>query len=451
MRTPEPFRLPHPRRPRRRFHVRPVARRLAAATLVLALGALPLSAVQRFPRPDFASGYEPPALAVPAPRAPIWDLLDGALLAVALGLAAHLALRSRSRRGLVGLAFFSLLYFGFARRGCICAVGAIQNLALGWADPAYAIPLSAVVFFALPLLAALFFGRVFCAAVCPLGALQELVLWRPLRLPAWLNHTLSLLPWGFLGIALLFAATGAGFPICRWDPFVGLFRLGAPVSMALLGGGVLVLGLVVGRPYCRFVCPYGALLGLCSRVARRHATITPERCVQCRLCEEACPYGAIRRPQPSAAPEPRRTGARRLALIFVAAPAVVLAAGATGFASGVLLSHAHPRVKLALELHRPPAGSAPRNMTLEWETFLLSGETDDALSTGARRLQRRFAAGGALYGILLAAALCAKLTGLSIWRSRTDYEPDRALCFSCGRCFAYCPVGRKPRRTPSPP
>jgi ferredoxin len=409
--------------------------------------ALPSGAVQRFPRPDFKTDYVSPHLPLPGARGPMLEYLDVAVLAAALALAGWLALRRRSRRGLLLLTLFSLGYFGFWRRGCVCAVGAVQNLALGWADPGYAIPVTVIAFFVLPLLAALLVGRVFCAAVCPLGAVQEVILWRPIRTPAWLDHTLGLLPWAYLSVAVLFAATGAGFIICEGDPFVGLFRLGAPFHLAVAGGLFLVASLFIGRPYCRFACPYGALLGLLSRVSRRHVTITPEACVRCRLCEDACPHGAIRSPLPATAPETRATGVRRLALILAAVPLIAIAAAATGFVFGNHLSRAHPRVALALEIHRE-AAHAERPMSLEREAFFTSGLPTEALYDDARAIQGRFAVGGALLGALLALMFGAKLVGLSLWRSRTDYEPDRARCFSCGRCYAYCPVGRKPPETP---
>ena len=63
--------------------------------------------------------------------------------------------------------------------------------------------------------------------------------------------------------------------------------------MLVLGGVFLVLGIFVGRPYCRYLCPYGALLSVFSRYAWKSVSITPDRELDCGLCQEACPYGAI--------------------------------------------------------------------------------------------------------------------------------------------------------------
>ena len=150
-----------------------------------------------------------------------------------------------------------------------------------------------VAFFALPLLVTLFFGRTFCAAVCPLGAVQELTAVKSVRVPGWLDQSLGLIPFIYLGAAVLFAATGTAFLICRYDPYVAFFRLNGNANLVLFGMLLLGIGLFVGRPYCRYLCPYGALLGLLSRFSRWHVSIPPDKCINCRLCEDVCPYGAI--------------------------------------------------------------------------------------------------------------------------------------------------------------
>ena len=99
----------------------------------------------------------------------------------------------------------------------------------------------------LPLLFALLFGRVFCAAVCPLGAMQDVFVVKPLKLPPWLEQALGLLPYVYLGLAVLFAATGAGFVICRFDPFVSFFRLSGNVYILGLGACFLLVGMFIAR------------------------------------------------------------------------------------------------------------------------------------------------------------------------------------------------------------
>ena len=81
----------------------------------------------------------------------------------ASGVAVWLIYKQRSRRGLFWLSIFSLAYFGFWRKGCICAIGAPQNIILGLFDAGYTVPLTVIAFFALPLVVALFAGRAFCA------------------------------------------------------------------------------------------------------------------------------------------------------------------------------------------------------------------------------------------------------------------------------------------------
>ncbi|MBU0617984.1 MAG: 4Fe-4S binding protein [Planctomycetes bacterium] len=246
---------------------------------------------------DIGEDYVLPVVQRPLPRMDWQEAVDVGVLLAALGLSTWIVLKRRKRRELVLLAIVCLLYFGFYRQGCICPIGAIQNVVVALTDPHYAVSYFVIAFFLLPLVFAVLFGRAFCGGVCPLGAIQELVVLRPLHVPRRLDKALGWLKWVYLGLAIWFAAKPVetrDFLICRFDPFVGFFRFTGPLHMVLIGAGFLILGTFVGRAYCRYLCPYGAILSLFSRISWRGVTITPDKELECGLCAESCPYGAIK-------------------------------------------------------------------------------------------------------------------------------------------------------------
>lgn len=422
----------------------------AMAVLFLALSAGSVLAQARFPKPDFTSGYALPQEQQPAVEA-LWQTwADVGILFVALCVSAWLALVRRSRRGLFALAVFGAAYFGFVREGCICPVGSLQNVALALADPDYAAPIPVVLFFALPLLFALLFGRSFCAGVCPLGAVQEAVVLRPVRLPGWLERALGLLPHLYLALSLVFVVTGAGFLVCRYDPFVHLFRLGGPAHMVVFAFVLLAVGMFVARPYCRFLCPYGVLLGWLSRLSWRHLSITPDKCIQCRWCANACPYGALREAVPEPEPAAAEAARRKARRTWLALPLWIAIGAAAGAAAGPALSKAHTDVSLLAELR---AEDAAGKTDTSWPTraFRSGARTRAQLEQDVAGIRHRFVVGTALAGAFLGCVFGMRLAS-SFPRRRRDYEPDHAECVSCGRCFASCPREQlRLRRRDAPP
>lgn len=413
---------------------------IAMATFVLFTFAS--FAEQRFPPPDFSeTNHQLPLTTTPPPRAEWLQYLDVAVLAAGLAAALWFIYKQRSRRGLFWLGLFSLVYFGFWRKGCVCAIGAPQNIILGLCDPNYAVPLTVIAFFALPLMVALFAGRAFCAGVCPHGALQDLLLIKPVKVPGWLEHGLGVLPFIFLGFGLSFAATGTGFPICRYDPIVPIFRLNGPALLISLAALTLVLGLFVGRPYCRFLCPYGALLKLASLASKWRVRVTPDFCTQCQLCENSCPFGAMREPSPGNV-EPQRlaTERSRLGWLLLLVPLLVAGGAWLGATLAVSVSKLNPTVELAeryLQQQKSPVDygvMTPETLSLE------RAERDpEALLKSATDLRRRFWWSCVIFSGWVGLVIGVKLASLSMRTKRTDFEPDRGTCFACARCFRSCP------------
>jgi ferredoxin len=394
---------------------------------------------QRFPKPEFSTGYEQPSTIVPEPRTLALEYFDVAVLLVVLSMASWLVLKKRSRQGVLWISLFTLAYFGFYREGCICSIGSIQNVTLSFADPNYAISLTALLFFILPLGFTLFFGRTFCAGACPLGAIQDVVIMKPISLPKWLNKTLGLIPYLYLSLAVLFAATGTDFIICRYDPFVGIFRMDAKFHMVVLGIAFLLMGMFVARPYCRFLCPYSVLLSWMSRFSRRHMTITPSKCIQCKLCANSCPFDAIDFPTNEKEVIKSGLGPKRFLTYAIVIPLWVALGVFVGAKSHTFLSKANPDVYLAeLLISNPEIKNDKDNIDVQ--TFLSSGKTLETLVKEAEVIREKFYIGSMIAGGFMGLVIGMTLLNTVVFRKRQDYEPHRGNCLSCARCMNYCPV-----------
>ncbi|MGD0156838.1 MAG: 4Fe-4S binding protein [Terracidiphilus sp.] len=155
------------------------------------------------------------------------------------------------------------------------------------------------------LLMSLLLKKAFCSWLCPVGTLSE-NLWqlgrrvfgRNLRLPRWVDIPLRGLKYLLLSF---FAFIIGGMSAKALDGFMATpYGLVADVKMlnffrdigvtaALVVGVLMLLSMLIQNFWCRYLCPYGALLGLASFMSPVKIRRDSEACIDCGKCARACP------------------------------------------------------------------------------------------------------------------------------------------------------------------
>ncbi len=155
-------------------------------------------------------------------------------------------------------------------------------------------------------------GRWICSHVCPFGLVQDLIYRIPFpkkivsfrgeRILRLLKYAVLLL----LVIVLPLFDTLVPY-FCKYlCPSGTLFgaiplTLSNPMLRGQIGAifwwkiGVLVcllvLSLLISRPFCRYLCPLGAIYGLFNRFALIGLTFDESTCIDCGACKSVCPMG----------------------------------------------------------------------------------------------------------------------------------------------------------------
>jgi polyferredoxin len=152
---------------------------------------------------------------------------------------------------------------------------------------------------------AFLFRKAFCSWLCPVGTFSEYlgklgkkVFGRNFHLPRWIDVPLRGLKYFLLGS---FVWAVASMPASAIAAFMrGPYGMVADVKMlnffrfigetGLIVLGILVLASVLVQNFwCRYLCPYGALLGLTSLFSPLRIRRNVETCIDCAKCARACP------------------------------------------------------------------------------------------------------------------------------------------------------------------
>ena len=78
-------------------------------------------------------------------------------------------------------------------------------------------------------------------------------------------------------------------------------------------------------------------------------------------------------------------------------------------------------------------------LSLELEAFYGQGDSIEGLTQRYEKVQADFKLYTTIAGALMGLVVAITLIGLSVKRTRKQYEIDHAACVGCARCFSYCP------------
>ncbi len=157
-------------------------------------------------------------------------------------------------------------------------------------------------------------GRSVCGWLCPFGLVQDLLFKIPFikkirKVPG--DRILKVLKYLILAIFVIIlpifvsGAFGQGDPyFCKYICPSGTLMAGWP--LILLNSGlraatgflftwksiiliiVIIISIIIYRPFCRWLCPLGAIYGMCNRISLYRYEIDHKKCTECGTCQRVC-------------------------------------------------------------------------------------------------------------------------------------------------------------------
>lgn len=146
----------------------------------------------------------------------------------------------------------------------------------------------------------------FCSWFCPIGTFSEWVwkigefrLGKNYQLPVWLDIPFRSVKYFLLGffVYIIFQMSVADIEEFLRSPYYRIAdvkmlyfftKMTSITAIVLLA--LVVLSFFTRNFWCRYACPYGALLGIFAFFSPSQIKRNPETCINCDRCNQACPY-----------------------------------------------------------------------------------------------------------------------------------------------------------------
>jgi len=166
-------------------------------------------------------------------------------------------------------------------------------------------PAGVFIFLAI-ILMSLIIGKSFCSWLCPVGFLSELIgdfghriFKKKIILPKFFDYPLRSIKYlllGFLFYSVFFLMSTLAVKSFLDSPYnlvsdIKMYYFFADISrFSLIVMSILfLLSIVIRSFWCRYLCPYGALLGVLNFLSPTKINRNPVSCIDCGLCTKACP------------------------------------------------------------------------------------------------------------------------------------------------------------------
>lgn len=165
---------------------------------------------------------------------------------------------------------------------------------------------SGLIIFIMVCSTAIFFKKAFCSWICPFGLLSDYleklhfyIFGRKLHLHKWLDFSLRGIKYLIAGFFIwtIFVKMPVSdleqFIQSPYNTFADIKMLKFFTDISIISFSVIItlviLSVIINRFWCRYLCPYGAVLGIISFFSLGKIKRNEHKCIKCGKCEKICP------------------------------------------------------------------------------------------------------------------------------------------------------------------